>query len=428
MSNVVAVSNLIATTMPEFWETQSVFAMMANRDYQNMWGTNNGMTTGKTFNFKLPTYAKVNMGLNTPIGDVEDTLIPYTVDENVDLYNVAFAFNVVNSMLELVGGNKSLTKIQKTRVVDNYAYPAFQSMSQTFEASLIGELNTSMFYCSVDSADKLTKMDGPAFVYKMKALMDHINMPTMDRWGCINSYDYASLSAGLQNFYNSPLNKNVLESAKIATGTTGSILADFGFHSSSLLDVHEAGEQYAINKDFKVDSVSADGSSITFKTVGATTTRLFKKGDVIWIPSVKYLRGVLKTPIEQGLSVVVKEDANGTGAAGKCTVKIGSPLVALGNNANVSAIPAVDAPAELAPNHRKSFFGCRPTISMCSLPLDDIYGANNSVSNVDYDATKFNVKVYQQGSVDGLTNKYVIAMLMPRLVVSRYGVLHLSAV
>ena len=399
MANTINTTSFISKMTGEFIE-QSCPVVQTSYRGNNQYNAPQGYTSGYTFNVKVPGNPDVNTGLNLTVQDIEDKVIPVTVDPSKDLANVTYNLNAVESLLNVYNGKAALTKQSKKNIVDNYAYPTAVSLSSFVENRAIDELSGNGYLTPIDELSKLTKASSFSDVSQAKSFMDILGFPMSSRFAMLNANDYRLIADSLQNAFNSPLNDNISRNLKIKTSNGGQ-LSDFGVYSAPLIPIHTVGEQYAINPKFAVESISADGTQITFKTVGTVSTRLFKKGDMIWIPSVKLLRRTYHSVTEYGLTVTVAADAVGQGAAGKCTVTISDPLKVTGMHANVSALPAVDAAAELMPSHRKNFFYTMSGLILCSLATDDIIGAENGSYTSDYGLI---VKTCVQGAINATSN------------------------
>lgn len=110
--------------------------------------------------------------------------------------------------------------------------------------------------------------------------------------------------------------------------------------------------------------------------------------------------------------VTAVEDATVAAGTADIAVKISEPLHATGAFTNVSALPAASATVKMFPSHRKNFFYPRQGFTAASLPIGDIYGADNS----DVGASKqtgagFKAKVIIQGSAQKGINLFRMSSL-----------------
>lgn len=426
-NNQITTSNLVSVNASEFLMLESNVIAMGTMLTDPMVGEDSKRSVGQSIAIKQQGYGAGGRGLVPNVEDLNDRVINLTINET-DVYTSSVQANVLETVLNFLGGDKALTDLQRKHVVDNYAVPNAEVISANIEKETISRFSNTIHYTITDSPEKIVRMDSIAQLIRTQSLMNSLNMPQTTRWCSLPTEDMANLKIALGNSYNNNVNKNINEDNVLSALDSAPMLAKFKLLESTVQTVHEPGEQYAINKQFQVESISADGTEITFKNVGTVSSRLFKAGDVIFIPSVKLLSRITKLPIETTLTVVVAEDANGVGAGGKCTVKLNNALLASGRFANVASLPVNNAPAQLAPRHRKSFFGGMSTLNIISVQLNNLYGASNLMSNYNYEDRDVKIQMYLQGDVrGGLINTYVMACCMPMVVNPTYGAMVLTA-
>ena len=96
----------------------------------------------------------------------------------------------------------------------------------------------------------------------------------------------------------------------------------------------------------------------------------------------------------------------------------------LGEQANVNAIPAGSAAAEIFPGHKNNYFYVPMGLVTSALPLQDIAGADNG----RYDAPdgKYSVHSMIQGVITNGVNTFRMASLLATLAIPDY-IVHLPS-
>lgn len=384
MANTFLLTDYTSKVIGTFLKQKCPILQMAYRKV-NEFNDHKAYGVGDSINIKIPGYPPVQLGIQTTTTDIVDRPETYTISD-LDIYNIERTVNLRNMKMKVVDGRAAFLKNpvanaaskmeanpQAANYVDDYAYPAFTSIKAAIEKTLSDKANVSAFMTPVDVPSKLTAVNSYPSISQVKTLMD--NLGWIDRrYAIMNNYDSTKVGDNLQNMFNQAINTRITKEGLIGNGT----LAGFEMVASNAIDHHIAGEQFAVSPTFTVSSVSADGTTITFTGVDGVTSRLFKAGDKISIPSVQLLKKALKSSSDYRLVVSVAEDADGDGA-GNVTVTITSPIIATGEQANVDSLPVATAPAELYPSHKNNWFFVPMGFLATPVELDSIVGADNSV-------------------------------------------------
>tara|TARA_R110001632_G_scaffold216892_1_gene345318 strand:+ start:5925 stop:7148 length:1224 start_codon:yes stop_codon:yes gene_type:complete len=390
--------------MTEFFVQKSPLLNTANRNYTEQFASNAQYSTGGTINIKVPGYQNVTTGLATTAQDITDKIVPYTIDSS-DLYNISNELDLLSEHFEVVGGRNALTKMGQQAVVDNYCKPIFLSLEAKLEAVAATRMQQAAYITPIDEPSKLGSLNSYSDISEVEELMTDLKYQTGERYAVLNPRDGRGVFDSMQNMFNTVINTKITETARL--GGKGR-LASFDMYTCADIPEHTVGEQFATSPTFTVGAVATNGSTITFAGVAAVGTRLIKAGDRISIPTVTLLDQVSKAVRKWKLVVTAAADASGDGA-GNVTVTLSEPLVATGMNANVSALPAVAAAAELFPSHRLNFFYVPSGLSAVPLALKDISGADNSANNLK--PGQVPVKTVIQGSVSAFTNTFRTSIL-----------------
>lgn len=404
-ANVFELSNLIARTMTEFFVQKSPLYLSSNHDYVGEF-EQSGYMTGGSINIKIPGAPAVQRGLSVTASAIQDLIVPYTITEQ-DIYSVTRNLNAFETLFKIAGKEKALTKQDKTAVVDNYGYPAYQSMQGDIERECATRLKSTAYITPVDTIDKLDSVNNYNAVSQCEQLATDLKLGN-ERFMMMNTRDARLISNSLQNYFAQSYALPVLKNAAVLGGDKGN-LAGFDVYRSTELKKHTAGTlgQSNSTRNLTVSSVSADGTAITFAGALSNTTTQIKAGDRISIPSVQLVDNITHTDIDFKLVVTAADDAQGDGA-GNITVNLSFPILASGEHQNVTALPAASAAAIVFPDRYLNFAYTRAGISTVPLMLPEIYGAVNNDSKVN----NFPMRIILQGAALDLQNNFRISTMV----------------
>ena len=291
--------------------------------------------------------------------------------------------------------------------MDNYAYPAFLALMADLEIELAYKLKIAAWYSPIDELSKLSGVNNFAAVQSVDTLMGQLRLPQMNRSMIFNYNDAANVSNSLQNMFNVGVNTKVTEEAWIGGSSDKGRLAALDCYRSNSFYTHEAGALAGLTT-VEVVSVGADGTTIVLSGVPSLTSQLINAGDRFSIPSITWLDPVSKSVLSTKVVVAAAEDANGDGA-GNVTLTLAYPLLASGEHANVSALPAASAPVYVFPDYNFNVAYTKSGLSVVPLNMHDIYGAANSNTGSDQGVP---VKVNLQGQVTAYQNVFRISQLV----------------
>ncbi len=404
-ANIFQVSTLVARTMTEFNNNINFIYSTANRDYVEQFDQKM-YATGGTINIKIPGYPPVQRGLVVTPTAIQDLVVPYTITVN-DIYNVTRELSIFDAQFNICGYDDALTKDMKDRIVDNYAYPAFLAMMAEIEQELYYKLKISAWYSPIDEISKLGGINNFASVQSVDTLMGQLGLPMMNRSQIFNYGDAAAVSGSLQNMFNVGVNTKVTDEAWIGGSADKGRLAGLDCYRSNQFATHEAGPLVG-ETDLTVVSVSEDGTQIVIAGAPSLTSQLINAGDRISIPSINWLYPVSKTVLSTKVVVAAAEDADGNGS-GQVTITLKYPLLASGEHANVSALPAASAPVYVFPDYNFNVAYTKSGLSVVPLHMHDIYGAANRDTSSDQSIP---VKVGLQGQLTAYQNVFRISQMV----------------
>lgn len=389
--------------MSEFYVQKNPLYNTANRKYVEQF-SQQMYATGGTINIKVPSYPAVQRGLAVTPTAIQDLVIPYTITTD-DIYNVTRELSVYEEIFNILGKGNALTKDQKQAVVDNYAYPAYQSIAGAVETTAATRLLTTSYLSPIDGIDKLGGINTYSSISQIDTMCEVMKLAN-DRYLVMNEYDAQTVTDSLQNMFNTSINTNITKNARVGGADKGR-LAGFDVYRSTQILPHNAGPE-AGNLGITVTNVSSDGSQITLAGVGAFTNVRIKAGDRISIPSVHLVSPVTFTSTPYRLVVTAAQDANGDGA-GNVVVTLSYPLMVNGEHQNVDSLPAPSAPAAVFPDYNPNYAYVPSGLSVVPMRLAQIRGADNSTNAGEL---KVPVNVYIQGLVEGGTNIFRISTLI----------------
>lgn len=409
MANVNIVTNFVAKDMGEFFEQKSPFMMTANRMYQKAF-TPAGYATGGNVQIKLPGTPTVQRGLATSATDIQDLTVNYPIVEN-DIYSVNRNMNLYEEIFDFVGGKRSLTLTDRKAIVDNYSWPAFQAIQAQMEITAAYRFGTSAFLTSIDSAAAFGAINNVSQVNDLRNLALKMKFPQDELTLMMNSDDYTSIANSLNNSFVTPVSSAILDSGRFRDKKLS------GWNVWETVDMATiAACASAGRAGVTVSSYNGSTGVLTLTGMASLTSVLITAGTRIVIPAVKILQNNTKRVLEYNLVVTAAADAVGDGA-GNCAVTLSSPLLASGEHANVSALPAGGNAVQILGARKPNYGYVKSGLSSVMLPLGDIAGATNSNVKGDNGCP---VKVNVQGNVSDYSNVFRISVLQASKVISAY--------
>ncbi len=402
-TNVIAVSNLIASAITQFFLQDSPIFNSANRKYEEMFKQTK-YATGGAIQIKVPGYNVPQRGSTVTANAIDDLVVNYQFTDN-DIYSDTKEVGVYQEIFDILGGDRALTANDQAAIVDNYGKPSYDVLEGAIEQTSAYELEYNAFYSPIDTIDKLGSINTFADISAITKLMNQLKMPK-ERYLMMNLTDSNNVSNSLQNSFNVALNTNISKNARVGGSDKGR-LAGIDLYEATGLDYTHIAGTLALRSGMEVVSVGSDGLSIVINGVPADTTVQIKAGDRFSIPSVTWLANITMTVLSTKLTVVAAADTEGNGD-GTITIPLNYPLLASGQHANVSALPVASAPVYCFPDHNNNFAYTPSGLNAAAVPMRDIHGAVNSNVNGN---VKIPTKVYMQGAVLDLSNIFRISML-----------------
>lgn len=412
--NEIQVSDLVCQQMGDTVDMASVYANVGNRDMVREFTNTRGYAPGQSVNVKEITYRSVQRGMTTTSQIIQDATTPYTISDQ-DVYNIQEGMSQFDRIFDIVGGADAITEQSEQLILDNYSMPDAQAMLADFENECSLRMGHSAYISPIDSPEKLTRYQGWEDFEAIDTLMADMRFSSQGRVSAIDPSSYGNTSKSLQNMLNTNIN------TKITNKNILGELANQMIYRTPDLPTHVPGKQYTVNPEFQVQSVSADGSTITFKGCDASTDVLFKKGGRIFLPTNLLLRNPNKVATGTKLVITVAQDAQGAGD-GTCVVTLMRALDAVSQDAWVDSLPADNDAAQVMGPHKKTFHFLPGALNLIPLPMKDISGAE--ISRYKGKQTGFTMQVYRQGTVNNLEEEFRRSMLCgvvinPRWIVCR---------
>lgn len=392
----------------------SVFANLGNRDLVSDFTKTNGYAPGDSVQRKEIEYRSVTRGMTVTPQAIEDQTTLYDITEN-DVYNITEGLTQFDRIFDIVGGADAITKDSEQLILDNYSLPDGMSILADFENECSLRMGNSAYISPIDSPEKLLRYQSFDDFQAIDTVMAEMRFPNSKRLSAVDPESYAGVAKSLQNMMNTDIN------TKITNDNLLGKLATMMIYRTPDLPINEPGKQFSVDPEFQVQSVSTDGSQITFKGCDSSTDVLFKAGNRIFLPANTLLRDPDKVSTNQKLVVTVAADAAGAGD-GTCVVTISRALDATSQYAWVDSLPANNDAAQLMGKHKKTFHFLPPALNLIPLPMKDISGAE--ISRYKGKQTGFTMQIYRQGTIGNLDEQFRRSMLCgivinPRWVICR---------
>lgn len=403
MSNEFEVSNLIASGTTEFMDQRSPIFNTANREYEKMYKQKQ-FATGGNIRIKVHGYPATQRGLSVTPAGIQDLTVNYPITSE-DIYSVPRQLNVYEQMFDILRGTKALTDDDKAAIVDNYAFPAYQSLEAAVEETCALALKTNTFYSPIDTIDKLSSVNNYSSISQVTTLMRNLKFGS-ERYLMMNPEDAQQVFDSLQNSFVTPLNKNITAEALPSGSAEKGRLAGLDLFMSPELRTHEAGA-LAGRAGMTVTAISADGLTLTLSGVPSNTSQQINAGDRFSIPGVNWVDPISKAVLNTKVTVAAAEDADGNGD-GTIDLVLNYPLLFSGEHANISATPAGGNPIYGFGDYNLNFAYVPSGLNAVAVPMADVFGAINSDVRGQ---VKVPTKVYLQGTVSNLNNIFRISMI-----------------
>jgi hypothetical protein len=399
--NAFEVSNIIAKTMTEFFIQKNPLYLSSNHDYLGSFDQKE-YATGGSINVKIPGSPPVQRGLSVTASNIQDLIIAYNITEQ-DIYSVTRNLDAYEDLFKIISSDKALTTEDKKAVVDNYGYPAYQSIAEDIEYEAATRLSSVAYLTPVDTIEKLGQVNNYNSISECEQLATDLKLST-ERFMMMNTRDTRLVSNSLQNYFAQSYSLPILKNAAVLGGDKGN-LAGFDVYRSTELHQHTAGSLGQSGTTLTVVSVASDGSSITFSGAVANTNIQIVEGDRISIPAVNLVNNIGHRDIDWKLVVTASQDAAGDGA-GNITVNISYPLMASGEHQNVDSLPT--GSAYVFPDRNVNYAYTRAGLSTVPLLLPEVYGAVNSKTK----NMGFPMRVMLQGAALDFQNNYRISTMV----------------
>lgn len=406
MSNEFLVSNLIAETTGELFEISSSVYNTSNHEYVDSF-QQKMYATGGAIAIKIPGTPQTQRGLTVTATPIQDLTIPYTITEN-DILSVTRNLNSDEYLFNLLPSDKALTKTDEQAIVDNYGFPAYQSIAQTLETDCINQLLVNSYLTPIDTIQKLQPLNNFASMQAIDTMATYLNLKRNERTMMMNMTDAANVANSLQNMFNEAINTKITNDSYVGGSSTKGRLAGMDLYKSEFLMTHVAGALGESNhQGATVSNVSTDGTQITLTGVTSTTGVLINAGDLISVPSVFLVNAIGHLQIPYRLVLKAAAAANGDGA-GNVTITLPYPLMASGEHQNVVSLPATNAPVLFFPDYNQNYMYTRSGLSTVPLRMPPIYGATNSETQnrSAKNGKSFPMHVVMQGAALNLANNY----------------------
>jgi hypothetical protein len=409
MSNIQAVTSFVAKDMGEFFEQRSPFMMTANTMYKKAF-TPNGYAPGGNIEIKLPGTPQVSRGLATSATDIQDLTVNYPIVEN-DIYSVNRNMNLYEEIFDFVGGKRALTGMDRKAIVDNYSWPAFQAIQAQMEITTAYRFGTSAFLTSIDSAAAFGAINNVSQINDLRNLALKMKFPQDELTLMMNSDDYTSVANSLNNSFVTEVSSSILDTGRFATKKLS------GWNVWETVDMANIDACASAGRSgVTVSAYNSTTAVLTLTGVASSSSVLITAGTRIVIPAVKILQNITQRVLEYNLVVTAAADATGDGA-GNVAVTLSFPLLASGEHANVSALPASGNAVQILGARKPNYGYVKSGLSSVMLPLGDIEGATNSNVKGDNGCP---VKVNVQGNVSLFSNVFRISALQASKVIPPY--------
>lgn len=418
--NAISVSTLIASGTTEFLETRDPIFNTANREYEGMF-TQKNFATGGNIQIKVPGYGTVQRGSTVTAEAIDDLVVNYPIVDD-DIYNATKQVGVYQQIFDILGGKRALVGDDKKAIVDNYAYPAYETLSAAIAKECVTKLKTNAYFSTVDTVESLSGISTFADINAITTLMNSLSLSNK-RYLMMNLTDAGSVANNQQNAFNVALNTNISKEARIGGPDKGRFAGIDLYQAVALDAIHESGT-LAQRAGMTVVSIAADGLSITIDGVPSDMTTQVLAGDRFSVPSVFLYNNVYKTVLRTKFTFVAAEDTDGNGD-GTITIPVNYPLLATGQHAYLSALPGAGAPVYCFPDHALNFAYVPSGLNVACVPMTDVYGAINSDVRGNVNVP---TKVYLQGLATDLNNIFRISMLAGIKAITPYIVCTPSAV
>jgi hypothetical protein len=446
MANSPSLTEFTSRVLGTMFAQKAPFIKLSYRGVSEYDRSLAGYAVADNVYIKLPGYPTATLGLTSSAESIADRTVAYTIS-NDDIYSVSFNLNFRELGMHFVDGKAAFMgdpnanssdprniNPQAKLFIDNYVSPAYQSINGKLEVTMAEKCGTACSYSPIDDIDSLGAVDSFSSVSSATAMMDELSF-TMNRFAIMNVIDENKVSNSLQNMYNPDINALITRESEVGPSTGPQDVGYMGrlarqtVYVSNSIGMIEDCLQYTNNPTssgvtLKWNYASETIDEIVLKGVTSSTDTLITAGTLLSLPDTYWINRTNKSATSKRVVVVASEDAVGDGA-GEVTVKLGMSLITSGTHQNINSTLSAGQEVKIFPGHRKNFFFIPMGIVANTLPLTEIYGADNAtyVSGVN----DVRVRCAAQGTVATGINQFRISVLCPTLAIPEYMVVLPSA-
>jgi hypothetical protein len=388
-SNIFQNESLIAKTVLSEFENNLVMARTINRQFEDTFGTNSGVT----INIRKPTRYTVtsNADITGDLQAIQQRVVPLTIS-----FRDVVAMSVTSQQLAL-----NLDDFTRECITPAMLQLANKVDSRIYDSSLgiynyVGAAGTAPnSFAAVNSAR--TKLTGLGVRTSPRYLMFSVN-------------DGGAVSDGLSTQFNyAKFNQEVLDQGVIGN------MAGFDMYEvqNNITSIRSSiPDGTGIGTPVVATTSVSGATSIAISGLTPSTTAIFKKGAVFSIAGVGAVNPVDRNPTGQVMNFVVTADANSS-AGGLATIFIAPTIIFDGGPyVNVTALPVAGAALTVQGSHTLNVAYHPEAFTMAMIKLPEFTESGAYMKTMVDTKSKISIR---------MTKQYQI---MPDLLVVRFEVLY----
>ncbi len=390
MSQLILTTDLVANYTLAEWSVYALFIHTANRDAEVEW-QHGAYKFGSSIDVRRRNRATIqdtSTGVLS-IRDIQEEVEQIVINHQ---YGDFFSFT-----------NKSLT-LEVDEFYKRYVKPTIDTMVTRQDTDVAKSAEFELSYFTGTAGTPLSSYSSLAFITeKMQQIgLEHES----EKYLAVTTTDAATLRSTFANFFNSSLNKRIIDSARLGHIDGMDIIA------STAIPRHIAGAPGA--GPITVSVAVGAGNLITM--TGFTTPigeLVFTRGDIFSIADVKGVNPLRQDATNFDMEFIVTADvvSGGTGTETVPILAAGAPIISDVSNANrnVSNSIQIGSVVTTIGDHNVNICYIPRALSLVAPPLEPLLTVQSSV--VSDSEVNASIRMSANGDLTAGVNGYRLEML-----------------